>query len=85
MQAPLADGPDLGLFTVLRDDGSADPANDPGLAATMPRGKRTALRYVGDDTWELDDTRLNFRRSAAGPQTLRVDAAYGYSVLSRAP
>ena len=31
MHAPLEDGPDLGLLTVLRDDGSADPAHDPAV------------------------------------------------------
>ena len=35
IHAPLEDGPDLGLLTVLRDDGSADPAHDPGLAPAL--------------------------------------------------
>lgn len=30
-----ASPPDLGLYTVLRDDGSADPATDPGMSAEL--------------------------------------------------
>ncbi|MEP7120968.1 MAG: thiamine pyrophosphate-dependent dehydrogenase E1 component subunit alpha [Byssovorax sp.] len=31
----LASPPDLGLYRVLRDDGSADPATDPGMSAEL--------------------------------------------------
>ncbi len=32
LRVPIPEGPDAGLFRVLRDDGSADPANDPFLS-----------------------------------------------------
>jgi hypothetical protein len=50
-------------------------------------GKRPAqtLRYVGNDTWEMDDTRLTFSNASGAARTLRFDDAYGYSVLSRTP
>ncbi len=35
--APPAAAPDLGLYTVLREDGSADPATDPHLPADVVR------------------------------------------------
>ena len=44
-QAMRDDDPDLGLLTVLRDDGSADPATDPCLAAeVLLRGYREMRR-----------------------------------------
>ncbi len=33
--APVAAAPDLGLLRVLRDDGSVDPATDPGMSAEL--------------------------------------------------
>lgn len=53
------------------------------LSITMPRQKPATPRYIGDDTWEEGDTRFTFKKKGSALPELRVDAAYGYSVLPR--
>ncbi len=53
------------------------------LSVTLPRQKAATPRYIGDDTWEEGDTRFTFRKKGSAAPELRVDAAYGHSVLSR--
>ena len=53
------------------------------LSVTMPRQKPATPRYIGDDTWEEGDTRFTFRKKGSATPELRVDAAYGHSVLAR--
>lgn len=55
------------------------------LMVTLARLPAAAARYVGNDTWEVSDTRLTFGKNTAGAPTLRVDSSYGYSVLTRVP
>ena len=64
---------------------SVTVAADSGRLTISLRGQKPAVpRYIGDDTWELGDTRFTFAKGAAGPPVLRVDASYGYSILARA-
>jgi hypothetical protein len=55
--------------------------------ATLGLPKPAPLRYVGDDTWMYDDTRLRFVRPApnAAPTELRADMVYGYLYLAKQP
>ena len=55
------------------------------LKVTLARPPAAAARFVGNDTYEVGDTRLTFGKNAAGAATLRVDSSYGYSVLTRMP
>jgi len=56
------------------------------LTASMAGGPRnTRLRYVGDNTWMMDNARLQFTGPASAPTGLRADVVYGYSVLSKKP
>ncbi len=55
------------------------------LNAAVGKRPARALRYIGNDTWEMDDTRLTFTTASGATHTLRYDTAYGYSILSRTP
>ena len=56
------------------------------LVATVPMSPKPAeLRFLGNDTWESDDTRFTFVGDAGKVMTLRADMVYGYSFLARQP
>ncbi len=65
----LTIGADSGKLTVLAV----------GPAGGTPR----AARYVGDDTFQVGETRYTFVSENGKVSTLRVDAVYGYSHLKR--
>jgi CubicO group peptidase (beta-lactamase class C family) len=55
--------------------------------ATQGLDKPAPLRFVGDDTWSYNGTRLTFVRPQpnAAPTSLRVDMVYGLLYLRRQP
>ena len=46
LAAPTPEGPDTGLFRVLRDDGSADPASDPFLSREQLAAMHRQMRRL---------------------------------------
>ena len=62
-------------------------AEDGGkLVATFPmNSKPSELRFVGNDTWEIEDNRVTFVREEGKVTSLRADLVYGYSFLTRQP
>ncbi len=59
-------------------------ASATGLSARLPRRPSDMpLRYIGNDTWEADDTRLTIRVAPTGTATLRLDNTYGSALLTR--
>ncbi|HMN08389.1 MAG TPA: serine hydrolase domain-containing protein [Gemmatimonadaceae bacterium] len=65
-------------ITVTADSGK--------LRALFPRNQSAAeLRYIGNDTWEIEDTRLTFERKDGKVARVRADLVYGYSYLDRQP
>lgn len=65
-------------ITVSADSGT--------LRALFPRNRApAAMRYIGNDTWEVDDTRLTFVRTNGKVSMVRADLVYGYSFLARQP
>ncbi len=54
------------------------------LRALFPRNRTPAeLRYLGNDTWEIEDNRLTFERRGGKVARVRADMVYGYSFLAR--
>ena len=62
-------------------------AEDGGkLVATFPmNSKPSELRFVGNDTWEIEDNRVTFVREGGKVTSMRADLVYGYSFLMRQP
>jgi pyruvate dehydrogenase E1 component alpha subunit/2-oxoisovalerate dehydrogenase E1 component alpha subunit len=76
----LRDGdPDIALFSVLRDDGSADPATDPHLAsATLVRAYREMRRVRAIDARMSAlqrQGRISFYGSAQGQEAVPIGVA----------
>ncbi|MEO6447367.1 MAG: serine hydrolase domain-containing protein [Gemmatimonadaceae bacterium] len=60
--------------------------DDGKLVATFPmNAKPSPLRFIGDDTWEMEDNRVTFVREGGKVSALRADLVYGYSLLTRQP
>ena len=58
------------------------------LKATIgggPKPEARELRYIGNETWAADGTRLTFVREGGKVTTLRADMVYGYLFLNRQP
>jgi len=56
------------------------------LRAIFPMNRTPApLRYIGNDTFEIEDNRLTFVRANGKVTSVRADLVYGYSILSRQP
>ena len=56
-----------------------------GLTVGRAGGPARLTRFVGDNTFTVGDTRYIFGRGTGTPQTVRVDAVYGFSTLARKP
>ena len=53
------------------------------FTAAGPGAKAQVARFVGDNTFMVNDTRYTFLGGAGAPPKLRVDEVYGLSVLVR--
>jgi CubicO group peptidase (beta-lactamase class C family) len=72
-------GRGMELTIRIASDGTA-------LTATVmagPKPEPGILRYVGNDTWEIEGQRLTFVRVGGKVARLTVDSVYGYSILDR--
>jgi CubicO group peptidase (beta-lactamase class C family) len=56
---------------------------DRNLVTPTPEPKPVTMTYLGGGTWADDETHYVFSMSGAATTELRIDSAYGYSILTR--
>lgn len=80
LPAPTGAGPDLGLYRVLRDDGTADPAHDPQLSpADLLRlfKQMLLIRTLDDRCLKLQrQGRIAFYGTSTGQEAATVGSAF---------